>query len=147
MSVTAVTWVLQFSDERLGNRLVLIALADHAHSDGSNAFPSVKTIAREARMSERNVQRALRALEQSGAIRSCGRHHSGSMVYEVVGVQIWQGATNPASGGDNSAPELKENRHKNFRVTNCRPCPECGVSPKGKTLAQHLEDVHGVRAA
>lgn len=26
-------------------------------------------------------------------------------------------------------------------------CPQCGIEPKGKTLEQHLEDVHGVRAA
>ena len=26
-------------------------------------------------------------------------------------------------------------------------CPKCGVAVKGKTLDEHLEDVHGIRAA
>lgn len=26
-------------------------------------------------------------------------------------------------------------------------CPKCGIEVRGKTMAEHLEDVHGVRAA
>ena len=56
MSVHVISWVLSHSEERLGNRLVLIVLADHAAKDGSDAFPSVNTIAQEARMSKRAVR-------------------------------------------------------------------------------------------
>lgn len=55
-----------------GHRLVLIALADKANDDGTGAYPSVATLARETRQSERNVQYALRALEQGGHIAAAG---------------------------------------------------------------------------
>ena len=87
MSVHAISWVLRNSKERLGNRLVLIVLADHAHGDGTNAWPSVATIKEEACLSERNVRYALRALEQSGAIYRSGRHESGTYIYTIAGVQ------------------------------------------------------------
>lgn len=48
---------------------VLLALAEHAHNDGRNAWPAVSTLARMARKSERQVQRNLRELEAFGFIR------------------------------------------------------------------------------
>lgn len=48
--------------------LVLIALADNAHDDGTCAWPSHATLARRARCSVSTVQRALRRLESSGLI-------------------------------------------------------------------------------
>jgi hypothetical protein len=47
---------------------VLMVLCDHAHKDGTGAWPAVATIAAEARMTERSVQRALKALRQRGLI-------------------------------------------------------------------------------
>lgn len=49
-------------------RIVLLKLADCAHHDGENAFPSVATMANECGLSERSVQNALRRLESSGLI-------------------------------------------------------------------------------
>jgi hypothetical protein len=64
VSVQALTWVLDFSPAKGGDRLVLISLANHAHRDGSDAHPKVDTIAREAGgMAERTVQYALYSLE------------------------------------------------------------------------------------
>lgn len=51
-------------------------IANHAHADGTNAFPSVETLAKECRMSERQISRILPRLEQSGELkieRSAGR--------------------------------------------------------------------------
>ena len=88
MSVHVLSWVLKNSDETLGRRLVLIVLADHARDDGTGAWPSVQTIARETRMSERQVQRCLRDLEGSEAIERTGRHRvegqrHGTFIYAV----------------------------------------------------------------
>jgi len=83
MSIKAVTWVFDNSEARLGNRLVLLALADYAHDDGSNAFPSVVSIAEKTRMSERQVRRALHELEASGEIERTGRHRSGTTIWQV----------------------------------------------------------------
>ena len=66
MSVQAMTWVLEFSESRLGARHVLISIANHADRTGRNSYPSVRTIARESRLSEREVQYAVPDLVKLG---------------------------------------------------------------------------------
>ena len=105
MSVHVISWVLSHSEERLGNRLVLIVLADHAAKDGSDAFPSVNTIAQEARMSQRAVRYALRALAASGSIEATGTHESGTVIYRIQGVQDLQGVQETTDGPTDFAPE------------------------------------------
>ncbi|QEC49662.1 hypothetical protein FSW04_20160 [Baekduia soli] len=69
MSVRVMSWVFDHSDvEHRGDLLVLLVLADHAHDDGTSAFPSVATIGKKARLTRRGAQLALRRLEASGAI-------------------------------------------------------------------------------
>lgn len=69
MSVRCFTWVLEHSPvTRPSELLVLLVLAEHAHDDGSQARPSVETIAWKARLNRRAVQGALRRLERSGAV-------------------------------------------------------------------------------
>lgn len=71
MSTRAVAWAL---DSRStgpldpATRLVLVTLADHAHADGTSAFPSKRTISERIDVSERTVQRHLRTLEELGLI-------------------------------------------------------------------------------
>lgn len=89
MSVHVTSWVLRHSPATLGDRLVLLVLADKADEDGTNAWPSVATIANESRLSERQAQRCLRNLEQTGQIVRHGRHRNGNQrhgtyVYDVV---------------------------------------------------------------
>jgi hypothetical protein len=93
LSLRAILAVLELSEARLANRLVLIALADYAHDDGTNAFPSVPTLARKARVDDRTVQRALRELEEAGELEQAGRTRSG--------VTIWR----LKPGGGNLSPE------------------------------------------
>lgn len=83
MSVHVLSWVLKHSEETLGRRLVLIVLADHAKEDGTCAWPSVETIANESRLSERQVQYALRGLEASSCISCTGHTKKGTRVYSV----------------------------------------------------------------
>lgn len=78
------TAVWEHSSQKEGSLLVLLALADCAHDDGSMAFPSVKTLAHKARMSERNARYCLRALEASGEIIPEGHHISGTTVYRIA---------------------------------------------------------------
>lgn len=69
MSVQAIAWVLEHADtSSVGDRLVLLSLANHADRRGRGAFPRVADIAREARLSERQVSRALGRLENEGFI-------------------------------------------------------------------------------
>lgn len=72
MSTAAVGWALD--SRRTGpldpaTRLVLVVLADHAHADGTSAFPSKVTISDRIDVSPRTVQRHLGALVDLGLIR------------------------------------------------------------------------------
>jgi len=84
LSIHVITWVLEHSDERLGRRLVLLVLADHAKKDGTSAWPSIDTIAHEARLSRAQVIRCLNELKEANAIIPRGSTRSGTNVYDVV---------------------------------------------------------------
>lgn len=62
------TWVLKHSESRLGDRLVLFSIANHADHIGDRSWPSIDTIADETRMSPRQVQRAIQRLEELGEL-------------------------------------------------------------------------------
>lgn len=71
MSWQATTWALR--EAPVGGdttaRLLLVALADRAHPDGSAAWPSVRTLTKELQISERTIRRKLAELEKAGVIR------------------------------------------------------------------------------
>ena len=68
MSFDVILWVMHNSEETLGRRLVLLALAENANDDGSGAWPSVETLAKKSRLSTRQVKRCLKGLAEDGAI-------------------------------------------------------------------------------
>lgn len=67
MSAEATTAVLHHSDSEGSAKLVMWGIANH-HSD-SGAWPSIATLAKYARVSERRVQQIIRDLEAMGEIR------------------------------------------------------------------------------
>lgn len=72
MSTRAALWAIRFSGcDVPGMRLVLCELAAFADADGV-AWPSVPTMAAELGMSERNVRRTLRRLEDAGLVAYIG---------------------------------------------------------------------------
>lgn len=95
MSVQALAWVLECSEARLGGRLVLLSIANHADERGDNAWPSVPTIAREARMSERQVRTVLRDLVELGELEiNEGAGPRGCHMYRLTGIaqrRLWDG--------------------------------------------------------
>lgn len=90
--------MLHHSEERLGRRLVLLALADNAHDDGTGAHPTVETIASKARLSEREVQYCLRGLTSDGSLMLTGKTDKGVNTYTVV-----MGPPTPPQEGANLA--------------------------------------------
>lgn len=68
MSIQAMAWVLEESEATLAERLVLLAIANHADARGWNAWPAVPQIAREARVDPSTVYRVLELLERSGEL-------------------------------------------------------------------------------
>jgi len=66
MSIEALTVVLNHSQAKGTEKLVLIGIANHHGEQG--AWPSVATLARYSNMSERRVQQVIKTLEQSGEL-------------------------------------------------------------------------------
>jgi AraC-like DNA-binding protein len=63
------SWVIGHSPHGGSELLCLLMVANHAHADGTGAYPSVATLAAECRMSARQVTRLLHRLQDSGALR------------------------------------------------------------------------------
>lgn len=131
------SWVLRHSEETLGRRLVLLALADSAEEDGGNAWPSVATLCGKTRLSERQVQYALRGLEKDGAIVNEGRHRTSTQRYGTNVYRVVMGAE--------TAPfdESKGAIHDNGRVQPTAPDPSL-EQPSSVSVA-NAPDTHGPR--
>ncbi len=85
MSVQAQTAVINHSRARGSVYTVLLMLANHAHADGTNAYPSVETLAREARVSVRTVQGALQHLIAMGEVSCTPREGPrGTNIYSIL---------------------------------------------------------------
>ncbi|ONI85682.1 hypothetical protein ALI22I_28370 [Saccharothrix sp. ALI-22-I] len=75
MSIEAINWALNHAPiptdrkDAAALAITLIALANHAGPDGTEAFPSVERMIGYTRLSRRTVQRALRSLEELDLIR------------------------------------------------------------------------------
>lgn len=69
MSVYVMSWVWKQSDLTPGDKFLLLAIADSADDDGSNAWPTVATLARKISASESTVHRRLAKLAEAGWIK------------------------------------------------------------------------------
>jgi len=67
-------------------KATLLALCRHAHADGGGAYPSVNTLSLETGLSERSVQKALRALEERNYISASTDKAGGrrSVTYRIL---------------------------------------------------------------
>jgi hypothetical protein len=84
-------------------RLVLLALADHADHDGY-CWPSVETVARKCRVSERTVQRAIGEAEASGEIvRGLMQGRGYTNLYRVMSGPV-DSVDDLSTGGDTQSP-------------------------------------------
>jgi hypothetical protein len=120
--IGVIEWVLDHSEATGGARLVLIVLAEHAHADGGEAFPSVDTIAHRTRMSRRGVQESLRRLEAEGHIVSDGVSRKGTKVYRVLMSE---------QGGADRAPRADRAPAQNDAEGGAPRAPEPSVEPSG----------------
>lgn len=66
MSVAVMSMVFERYPNGGGEMLLALALADHAHSDGTHVHPGLRLLAYKTRQSERAVQYQLRRMEKSG---------------------------------------------------------------------------------
>lgn len=121
VSIQTLAKVLESSQATLCDRLVLIAIANHTDAHDANAFPSVATIAREARVSTSKVHQSIRSLTALGELQWTGRLSAhGTRIYRVSvdnsdvsvnksvdkgGAKFAGGCKNSPVGGAKFAPE------------------------------------------
>jgi hypothetical protein len=63
------TWVWEHSRSKSTDRLVLLAIADCAADDGSNAYPSMKKLTLKTGLTDRGVQRSVARLVALGELK------------------------------------------------------------------------------
>lgn len=69
MSIAVIDWVFKHSPTKGTDRLVLLAIADSAEDDGTNAWPGVDTVARKAGVTRRGAQQSIARLQREGRVR------------------------------------------------------------------------------
>jgi len=157
MSVQAISWVLDCSTSKMASRHVLISIANHADKHGKNAWPSIATIAQEAKLSERHVTRCLSVLVGKKELAiEIGAGPYGTNLYSLPQMKrddILSGSktVNPDiltltpltgdpknDGADVTQTVLKENRPKN-RSKTPPPSSENENSKKAKTSTKAQE--------
>lgn len=83
-----------------GEMLLALALADHAHDDGTHIYPSIKQLADKTRQSTRTVQYQLRNMEASGWLVLQNDGNGGRNLHRVYNISAaW------INGADIAPPE------------------------------------------
>lgn len=107
MSIEAITWAL--SAPLGGNqKVLLIGAANHAHPDGSEAYPSLDTLARYACCDRSTARRNVRKLVADGWLIEDGLGPKGQTKYRLpldadpVGLQNATGGNQPQGGLQNT---------------------------------------------
>jgi hypothetical protein len=134
--------VWEASRQSGGALLVLLAIADFADDDGL-AYPSIATLARKARLSDRQVQRVIAGLVAARELTvEPGAGRQGSHLFHVaVGASVASSATSRQPGstpdkmsprqnvtGDNLSPPARHRRRQG--VTPVSPVGVTPASPK-----------------
>lgn len=97
MSHQATTWVMEFSQSRLADRLVLGAIAHRISNDDGEAFPSIKKIGREANICERQVYDSITSLVEMGELEVReDRSKYNTNVYFMPRFHVWMQGLHPA---------------------------------------------------
>ncbi len=105
MSVQAISWVIEKSKQRGSKFVVLLMIANHAHSDGTGSYPSYDRLARESRLSPRRVMSIVEDLESSGELKiekGAGPH--GTNIYSLP---LMQSESPDTAGVNKSSYEIQ----------------------------------------
>lgn len=143
MSWQATTHVVDHSKHKGSALLLLIMVANHAHSDGTGAYPSIATLATETRMSERQVRRNLRVLEESGELMLCKSPSVlGTNEWVVVGVKLSPGGQTDKGGGDITVSAKPSTRTSRVRTSPTERAPRAiPVATRGSEKAAIISEV------
>jgi hypothetical protein len=112
-------------------RLVLLALADHADNAGANAYPGNIRMARRTSLQRRSIQKTLRELERKGFIVPDGVMSRGAIRYRL-NIEALDRARHSQSADGDRAPYSQS--HADDCALETRSSSDCAPSsPKGRT--------------
>lgn len=124
-------------------KLVLIALADHARDDGTGAYPSIETLARKASLKRRGVQYVMRRLEAWGLIEPTAHKKGGRGFSTEYRITLEKGASQCTLSTEKGAPIGQKGRTtRPKRVHPGAPQPSLNVRELVAARiesAQHIE--------
>ncbi len=132
MSHQATTWVMAFSESRLADRLVMLAIAHRISNDDGDAWPSVATIQKEANISERQVYDSIKSLGLIGelTIREEASER-GTNRYHMPKFLAWWTTQVPAK----FAPPLHKMHLHNMQYTPAQNADEPSLEPSSGKIA------------
>jgi hypothetical protein len=149
MSIEALNWAWEQPVAKAANKLVLLALADHANGDGE-CWPSMKRIADRSDISARHVSRAINELVDLGLVEKANRRRHGGQYrgwdYRLLiqqtpaasghgrPVTSGHGRPSPADTGVRSEPS--ENRKEEPLAAAPREAPTRKADDLFETVAQ-----------
>ncbi len=135
MSVYVSTIVWQYSEAKLSNRLLMLAIADFADDRGGNAYPSVATLVAKTKTSERQVRTGLRELEAAGELAvSVGTGPHGCNEYRVLLAERYSlqpKQSNKRIVADDSSEQARSEQYSplNNAPPPCMICPLHNIPP------------------
>ena len=88
MSIRVQTWVWDHSQSSGNDLLVLLAIADEADDDGTNAFPSIDRLTRKARINRATTMRVIKRLEDMGELLVTRPERHGRGRYNVYAIPM-----------------------------------------------------------
>ena len=118
MSWQATTWAKGTRGLRsVGDKLVLMILADYAHPETAEAFPSIRTLADDSGMTPRGVIKCLNSLEAQGFL---GRVRKGNQykpsVYRLMISSLAPTYEGELREGEHSSPSSESELHDEVKV-------------------------------
>lgn len=139
LSHQATTWVVEFSESKLANRLVMFVLANRVSNDDGTCCPSIARVSRESKLSDRQVYQSIEELSSSGELFTLEEKHPkyGTNVYHMPKFWAWYTTLNNVQG--------VHNMHKSLHNMQ-KPPEQCAdelsvVQPSFKPLPQEQKIV------
>ena len=145
MAIGVMNWVWDHSRSRHGARLVLLAIADCASGDGTNAWPSVTELKRKTGLGERAVQAAVAELVTLGEIQvDYNAGPKGCNRYRVIMRPVIHTPAESAPPQNlhpaNTAPPAESAPPQ---ISTDTPADSAPVTIKDPSLTDHLERITG----
>jgi hypothetical protein len=101
-------WVIENSKQKASSFVVLLMIANHAHSDGTGAWAGYDTLAKESRITARQVINCVERLAKSGELSvEKSRGPYGTNLYRINGMQGISTEAKPPQGGENFSHAIR----------------------------------------